>query len=199
MPYEPVAHGKLDGLDYRATRPFMNWQRPQLHDKIKEWLALDPPRLELATLAYEELRERSESRGSAALRLFPDNLPPIPWLAAARQVVLRELGPCDTPRGRGRLYVILRSGYTEMNGLYGAYVGVTRHKVEDRYVQHRTGIRAARGLQQYGIELLYSLFCWANPIPGSNETRRVRETELRRLLATSIPKVAGDVTAFEDA
>ncbi len=197
MPYDAVAHGKLPGLDYRAARPFMNWLRPELHEKIKEWLALDPPRLELATLAYEELRQRSESRGRAALRLFPDSLPPIAWLPAAREVVRRDLRPCDTPRGRGRLYVMLRSGYTEMNGFYGAYVGVTRHNVEERYIQHRTGIRAARGLQQYGIELLYSLFCWANPIPGSNETRRVRETELHRLLATSIPRVAGDVIAFE--
>jgi hypothetical protein len=76
MPYEPVAHGKLDGLDYRAPRPFMNWQRPDLLEKIEEWIALNPPRLELATLAYEELKSRGENRARAALQLFPTHLPP---------------------------------------------------------------------------------------------------------------------------
>ena len=62
--------------------------------------------------------------------------------------------------------MILRDGYSEMNGFYGAYVGVTRHSVENHFLQHRTGIRAAQGLPAHGIELLYSLFSWANPIPG---------------------------------
>ena len=77
MPYEPVAHGKLEGLDYRAPRPFMNWRRPDLLEKIQEWVALNPPRLELATLAYEELKNRGENRAKSALRLFPKHLPPI--------------------------------------------------------------------------------------------------------------------------
>ena len=165
MPYEPVAHGKLEGLDYQATRPFFNWRRPDLLEKIQEWVALNPPRLELATLAYEEVKNRGENRAKPALRLFPKHLPPIPWLAAARQDVLAELEPSTTPRANGRLYVILRSGYTEMNGFYGAYVGVTSHRVEERFRQHLTGIRAASGLQNHGIELLYSLFSWANPVP----------------------------------
>ena len=62
MPYEPVAHGKLHGLDYRAPRPFMDWRRPDLLEKIQEWVALNPPRLELATLAYDELKNRGENQ-----------------------------------------------------------------------------------------------------------------------------------------
>ena len=193
MPYEPVAHGKLEGLNYRAPRPFINWRRPDLLEKIQEWVALNPPRLELATLAYEELKNRSESRAKAALRLFPKHLPPIPWLAAARQDVLAELEPSTTPRANGRLYVILRSGYAEMNGFYGAYVGVTRHRVEERFRQHLTGIRAASGLQKHGIELLYSLFSWANPVPGGKDIRRIHETKLHELLAKrAVSKVSGD-------
>ena len=180
-------------LDYQAPRPFMHWQRPDLLEKIQEWVALNPPRLELATLPYEELKNRGENRARAALRLFPDHLPPIPWLTAARQDVLADLGPSTTPRANGRLYVILRSGYTEMNGFYGAYVGVTRHRVEDRFRQHRTGIRAARGLQEHGIELLYSLFSWANPVPGGKDIRRMHETKLHELLAKrAVSKVSGD-------
>ena len=119
---------------------------------------MNPPRLELATLAYEELASRGENRARAAQRLFPGHLPPIPWLTAARQEVLAELDPSTTPRANGRLYVILRSGYSEMSGYYGAYVGVTSHRVEERFRQHLTGIRAASGLEKHGIELLYSLF-----------------------------------------
>ncbi len=77
MPYEPVAHGMLDGMDYRSKRPFIIWHRPQLIEKIEEWLGLNPPRLELATLAYEDLRHRGDSRGQEARRLFPNHLPPI--------------------------------------------------------------------------------------------------------------------------
>jgi len=193
MRYEPVAHGRLDGLDYKAQRPFLHWQRPDLLEKIEEWVALNPPRLELATLALNELKNRSENSAAVALRLFPEHLPPIPWLAAAREGVLAELGPSTTPRAKGRCYVILRSGYSEKNGLYGAYVGVTRHRVEDRFRQHRTGIRAARGLQEHGIELLYSLFSWANPVPGGSEIRRIHETKLHNLLAKrEVFKVSGD-------
>jgi hypothetical protein len=144
MPYQPIAHGKLDGLDYRASRPFKDWQQPSLLEKIREWVALSPPRLELATLAYEELRHRGENRARAARRLFPEHLPPIPWLAAARRELLADLGPSTTPRANGRLYVILRSGYSEGNGFYGAYVGVTKHQVEERFRQHLTGVRAAK-------------------------------------------------------
>ena len=75
MPYEAVAHGKLEGLDYHAARPFMNWRRPDLLAKIKEWVALNPPRLELATLAFEELKERGANRAKPALRLFPERPP----------------------------------------------------------------------------------------------------------------------------
>ena len=104
MPYQPVAHGKLDGLDYRVSRPFKDWQQPDLLEKIQEWVALSPPRLELATLAYEELRHRGENRAKAARRLFPEHLPPIPWLVAARQDVLAELESIDdAPRARTAL------------------------------------------------------------------------------------------------
>ena len=89
--------------------------------------------------------------------------------------------------------MILRSGYTEMNGFYGAYVGVTSHRVEERFRQHLTGIRAASGLQNHGIELLYSLFSWANPVPGGKDIRRIHETNLHDLLERrSVPRVTGD-------
>ena len=133
---------------------------------------MNPPRLELATLAYEELKKRGQNRAKPALGLFPAHLPPIPWLVAARQDVLAELAPSTTSRANGKLYVILRSGYAEVNGFYGAYVGVTSHRVEERFLGSIcSGIQAAGGLQKHGIELLYSLFSWADPVPGGRDIR----------------------------
>lgn len=193
MPYDAVAHGRFDEIDYRAAFPFISWRRSDLLEKLTKWLSMNPPRLELATLAYDELLRRGENRARAARRLFPDYLPPIPWLGAAREQVVANFCTSNTPRGRGRVYVILRGGYSARSGCYGAYVGVTCRSVERRLIQHRTGIRSARGLEEHGIELLYSLFPGINPIPGGASERRIAETCLHRLLATKIPKVTGDI------
>ncbi len=194
MSYAPIAYPPEPGIDYRARRPFINWQRPRLLANIEDWLSLDPPKLELATLALEELKTRGLTRAMPALTLFAKaGLQPIPWLATARDIALKELPISTTPRGNGRLYVILRDGYSERSGTYGAYVGVTCRSPVQRYVAHRTGQRSARGLPEHGIELLHSLFCWANPIPGDNVTRRKHETQLHMLLKKAIPRVSGDV------
>lgn len=194
MTYEARAHGCHPGIDYRADRPFIAWTRPQLLRGIEQWLRLNPPRLELATLALEELVSRGQNRAEAAWMLFAHaGLRPIPWLVRARQAVRSEFPRSATLMGRGRVYVILRDGYTEQNGVYGAYVGVTAKPVEKRFLEHRTGIRAARGLQEHGIELLYSLFDWINPIPGGRDARSRFETRLHVTLEAVIAKVTGDV------
>jgi len=194
MSYMPEAHGMLDGLDYQAPRPFRAWKKPDMLEHIEAWLHLNPPRLELATLALEELKIRRKS--GRAFKLFENaGIRPIPWLASARELVVSELPASTDRRRRGRLYVILRDGYTSANGHYGAYVGVTRLPVEERFMQHRLGIRAAHGLQDHGVELLYSLFAWANPIPGGNDVRTEYETRLHRILERAVPRVTGDVLA----
>lgn len=194
MAYAPIAHGPLHGLDYHAARPFMSWQRPHLLVGIEEWLSLDPPRLELATLAMDELTARGISKAIRAHRLFQQaGIEPIPWLAKARAKVLCDLPVSTTPRGKGRIYVMLRGGYTAQSDHYGAYVGVTSKRVEDRLIEHRTGIRSGSGLKEHGIELLYSLFDWANPIPGGNIIRREHETRLHKILAEIVPRVSGDI------
>jgi len=198
MPYQPIAHGKLSGLDYCDDRPFIEWYRPDLLSGIDEWLQMDPPRLELATLAFDELRGRGTNRARRAEALFENNaIEPVEWLPEAHRLAIRELKPSTTPRRRARLYVILRDGYTARNSTYGAYVGVTSRPVEDRFLQHRTGIKAAKGLKRNGIELLYSLFDWTNPIPGTREAKLQRETELHKLLEQVIPRVSGDVVRPE--
>jgi len=188
----------LSKLDYTALRPFEEWSAPLLETLAGGWLKMDPPCLELATLALEELSER---RADLNIRLKFDRaeLAPIPWLMDARAAVLGKLAPDARkalPKGRkaGSVYVILRGGYMETNGWYGAYVGSTTRTVEARYKEHRSGgKRSARGLPTHGIEPLYSLFLPLNPLPAHRPSLMEWETRLHECLAPIVPKVTGDV------
>ncbi len=191
QPYAATCHGPLGGLDYGHAHPFETWSSRHLQTLIGGWLQRDPPCLELATLAHDELCRRRADLASG-MKFAEADLQPIPWLSAARAVVRECLG-CRGTTGRGRVYVILRDGYTEPNGWYGAYVGSTRKSVERRYREHRTGIRSARGLPVHGIEPLYSLFAGLNPVAGGKEKLRETETRLHEALAPVVPKVTGDV------
>lgn len=196
--FAPDCNQPLDGLDYEAGRPFAGWQSRHLETLIGGWLQLDPPNLELATLALEELTERREDL-NARMKFARLELAPIPWLGAARAAVLGTLLPQLTSErrgttGRGKVYVILRGGYTETSQWYGAYVGSTSRPVASRFKEHRKGgARSARGLPVHGIEPLYSLFLPLNPV-GSSRAKMVEwETRLHECLAPIIPKVTGDV------
>ena len=190
-PFAPVCPEPLPGLDYAARRSFLTWSKPDLLGLIETSLRSDPPRMELATLALEELTIRGKT-GKARSLFAAAGLPPIEWLAEARQAVADAgLSPATEGRSRGRVYVILRWGYTAGRGTWGAYVGSTRKPVTTRYMQHRTGMRSARGLQKYGVEPLYSLMAGLNPFPGRE--CEFRETRLHQVLEGVIPRVSGDV------
>ena len=164
---------------------------------IGGWLVVNPPSLELATLAYEELKSR-RAELEAAMKFTSADLEPIPWLVAASARV-REIFTPDvlehqkTGRLGANVYVMLRHGYTQDNDWYGAYVGSTGKKPEIRCAEHRKGIRSARCLPRYGIEPLWSLFDFLNPVPKARAAREEWETRLHEALAPVIPKVTGDV------
>ncbi len=195
--YDATLHGKFPGLSYSHPRPFRNWRSSHLTTLIGGWLTSNPPCLELATLAQAELHSRGDDL-SSSMKFAAAELAPIPWLDAARQAVHtafpREVLESEK-KGRpgGSLYVVLRGGYSEMNGWYGAYVGSTRRTVEKRFREHRTSSRAGRGLIAHGIEPLYSLFDHLNPMPVARKSLMEWETRLHEVLAPVIPKVSGDV------
>lgn len=188
----------LDGFDYLAEWPFSSWKSAHIETLIGGWLQLDPPNLELATIALAELTRRGQDL-NARMKFAKVDLAPISWLSDARNAVRGTLVPAlphDRDRGnrRGKIYVILRGGYTESNGWYGAYVGSTTKPVTKRFSEHRGGgARAARGLPTHGIEPLYTLFAPLNPFPSSRGLLREWETRLHECLAPVIPKVTGDV------
>ena len=196
--FAPACPAPLPGMDYTARRPFQSWSKADLLRLIETSLHFDPPRMELATLALEELTTRGKPAKARSL-FAAAGLPPIDWLAEARQAVADAgLAPATGGRSRGRVYVILRWGYSAGRGTWGAYVGSTRKPVETRYMQHRTGVRSARGLQRYGVEPLYSLMAGLNPFPGRE--CELRETRLHNVLEGAVPRVSGDVVpAYADA
>ncbi len=164
---------------------------------IGGWLVSNPPSLELATLAYDELVSRGTDL-DAGMKFAGAGLEPVGWLSAARHR-LHEVFTPDilSTQKKGRLganiYVMLRHGYTADNGWYGAYVGSTGKTPAQRCTEHRKGLRSARGLPQYGIEPLWSLFDFINPVPNARKGREEWETRLHEALAPIIPKVTGDV------
>jgi len=195
--YSAVLHGKFPGLNYAHEKPFRNWKSSHLETLIGGWLTSNPPCLELATLAHIELLERGDDL-AAAMKFVDAELAPIPWLDNARQKVREAFTPEVLKlQKKGRLgasvYVILRGGYTEHNGWYGAYVGSTKRAIAKRFIEHRTTSRAGRGLIAHGIEPLYSLFDHLNPMPVKRSDLLEWETRLHEALAPVIPKVTGDV------
>ena len=190
-------YAKFPGLNYSHERPFRNWKDQQLTAAIGGWLSTNPPGLELATMAYDELKLRGTDL-NAGMKFAAAELEPIAWLEAARARIRETFTPEILEQQKeGRLgsnvYVMLRHGYSAENGLYGAYVGSTGKSPGQRCSEHRKGIRAARGLPRYGIEPLWSLFDHINPVPKARAGREEWETRLHEALAPVIPKVTGDV------
>ena len=195
--FAPGPFSKWPGVDYEHHSPFKSWNSARLTSAIEEWLACNPPRLELATLAFEELRDRHDDL-HASMIFVDAGLEPIPWLLDAIDCVRDAFPPpvLETQKeGKltGSVYVMLRSGYSTDNGFYGAYVGSTKKTPEKRCLEHRTGIRSGRGLPRYGIEPLWTLFDFINPVPVKRDRLMEWETRLHEALAQVVPKVTGDV------
>jgi len=195
--YAPGPYAKLPGLNYAHPAPFRKWQDNHLTAAIGGWVKQNPPSLELATLALEELRRRGSDL-NASMKFAGVDLEPIPWLVEAGAQVRKVFTPqvLETQKAgklTGSIYVMLRGGYTDENSWYGAYVGSTKKKPERRCVEHRKGIRSGRGLPKYGIEPLWSLFDFINPVPVKRDVLMEWETRLHEALAPIISKVTGDV------
>ena len=197
--YPPGELAKPTIVDFARPRPFERWLVPQMSAAIGGWLSQSPPQLELATLALHEIERRGNDGLAARMKFARYDLAPVPWLAEAGEAV-RAAFPSEvlatqkTGRLGAHVYVVLRGGYTEANGFYGAYVGSTGRAVATRIAEHRAGgRRAAKGLARHGICPLWSLFDFINPVPMRKAGREEWETRLHEALAPVVPKVTGDV------
>jgi len=188
---------KFPGINYDHPQPFRDWKTSILTAAIGGWLLENPPRLELATLVLHELKLRGDDL-NADMKFAASGLEPIGWLLDARDAVRAKFPETlidnqMTGRRGAHVYVMLRGGYTDQNGWYGCYVGSTKKTPTARCLEHRKGLRSGRGLPRYGIEPLWSLFDFLNPVPTAKAARMEWETRLHEALAPVVPKVTGDV------
>ena len=79
-------------------------------------------------------------------------------------------------RAHHALYVVLLKD-TRRAGLWGLYVGETSLDPDLRFDQHKTGYKASRQVNRFGIRLLPELFSQFNPL------RRWEAVELEPVLA----------------
>ncbi|MBS0393441.1 MAG: hypothetical protein JSR54_02385 [Proteobacteria bacterium] len=83
----------------------------------------------------------------------PDWLPMrhVEWLPTAYEVAAR----CRARRrGRSNLYLVLLDYHDAAGDPYGVYVGMTDYSPQQRFDQHKAGIRAAGSVLRRGLELL---------------------------------------------
>jgi len=62
------------------------------------------------------------------------------------------------------------------------YVGMTGLKPEERFANHKQGIKAVRLVREYGVRLVPELYEWLNPMPfeAAVEMERDLAEDLRR-------------------
>ena len=114
-----------------------------------------------------------EQLWAAAAPTVPDWLPMrhVQWLPLAYEVTARFV---PRRRGRSNIYLVLLDYSDSRAEPYGIYVGMTRYTPEQRFEQHKAGIRAAGSVLRRGLEVL------AGPtlhLQGISRTEAVRIEE----------------------
>jgi hypothetical protein len=98
----------------------------------------------------EAALERLWKRAGASI---PDWLPMryVSWLPAAYEVAARLKA---SAKGRSNIYLILLDYSDRRGDPHGVYVGMSQYTPEQRFDQHKAGIRAAGSVLKRGIEVL---------------------------------------------
>lgn len=114
-----------------------------------------------------------EQLWAAAAPTVPDWMPMrhVQWLPLAYEVTARFI---PRRRGRSNIYLVLLDYSYSRAEPYGIYVGMTRYTPEQRFEQHKAGIRAAGSVLRRGLEVL------AGPtlhLQGISRTEAVRIEE----------------------
>lgn len=74
----------------------------------------------------------------------------IEWLPTVYEIAT---GFRSSATGRSNIYLVLLD-YSDRDGGYGVYVGMSKYRPADRFDQHKAGIRAAGSVLKRGIEVL---------------------------------------------
>ena len=167
-------------FDFTKDRPLSKFLNDELNIFSIKCFEENNLNLEIATLVYEELKLR---KSTSSKKLLADlllnfvsvNHEPIKWLKEARVIVKSIKNVDHDSKYTNSVYTILRDGYSNENKRYGVYVGQTSKTIEERFNEHKSGIRSGRGLEKNAIQILRSIWPYSN-IKGSNEIK-IKEKE----------------------
>jgi hypothetical protein len=124
---------------------------------------------------------------ASAAASIPEWLPMryIDWLPVAYETSLRFQ---SSAKGRSNIYLVLLD-FSDRDGAYGVYVGMSKYSPAQRFDQHKAGIRAAGSVLKRGIEVLTGPTMHLQYIKRS-EAARI-EAELAEALAAAGLRVKG--------
>ena len=206
MSYELLSEAVKAWTNIREQRPFKSLSTNPIIVGTLEGLSNALPDLEIATIGLDELNRRRKPNSKNGIKVIESKLleighSTIPWLFKVRhnlQHLQKEHPPKKTYQTT--LYVILRDGYTEQNGRYGLYIGETSKTAEERFKEHKEGIRSARGLEEHGIQLLHSLMWPWQKVPRGKHYNLYYESALHfamKINNENGPKTSGNVKELE--
>ena len=206
MSYELLSEAVKAWTNIRKQRPFKSLSTNPIIVGTLEGLSNALPDLEIATIGLDELNRRRKPNSKNGIKVIESKLleighSTIPWLFKVRhnlQHLQKEHPPKKTYQTT--LYVILRDGYTEQNGRYGLYIGETSKTAEERFKEHKEGIRSARGLEEHGIQLLHSLMWPWQKVPRGKHYNLYYESALHfamKINNENGPKTSGNVKELE--
>ena len=172
----------------------------------KTFLSSDMPDFEIASLIHHEIQNRNSKDKNKEIieawneikNQFKDyKIKPIEWLNRARSR-MQLLHNAPDQHGTFCVYVILMN-WLDPHKNYGVYVGQTRKQPEERFMEHKAGIRAGRGVELRGTQLMWSLMPYSDNLLMAH-SRKKYEGAVHHCLATvkakgfksGLLKVGGD-------
>jgi hypothetical protein len=128
-----------------------------------------------------------EQLWASAAASIPEWLPMryIDWLPAVYDTSLKFQ---SSAKGRSNIYLVLLD-FSDRDGSYGIYFGMSKYSPAQRFDQHKAGIRAAGSVLKRGIEVLTGPTMHLQYIKRS-EAARI-EGELAQALAAAGLRVKG--------
>jgi hypothetical protein len=143
-----------------GSRPLQDLTHGEIAARLKR--ALDKSDGVMGAHCVHELWMRGEMSATiegalerlwaCAAASIPEWLPMryIDWLPAVYEIALRFQ---SSAKGRLNIYLVLLD-FSDRDGSYGVYVGMSKYSPAQRFDQHKAGIRAAGSVLKRGLEVL---------------------------------------------
>jgi hypothetical protein len=186
---------RIDAKTPPASRPLEGLAQPDIALRLKRALAAADGLIGAHCIHELWMRGAMSINIEAALEQLwasasasiPEWLPMryIDWLPAVYETSLKFQ---SAAKGRSNIYLVLLD-FSDRDGSYGVYVGMSKYSPAQRFDQHKAGIRAAGSVLKRGIEVLTGPTMHLQYIKRS-EAARI-EGELAEALAAAGLRVKG--------